>query len=58
MALAKIICAKENGRLEIVVPAAWLHDFVIVPKDISGACVYPLNLIYAQSQLILIEMGI
>ncbi len=33
VALAKIICAKENGRLEIVVPAAWLHDFVIVPKD-------------------------
>lgn len=31
--LAKMICAKEGGRPEIVVPAAWLHDFVIVHKD-------------------------
>lgn len=33
VSLAKMICAKEKGRSEIVVPAAWLHDFVIVPKD-------------------------
>ena len=33
--VAKEICKQENGNLEIVVPAAWLHDFVIVPKDSS-----------------------
>lgn len=31
--LAKQICNRENGKLEVVIPAAWLHDFVIVPKD-------------------------
>lgn len=31
--LAKKICQKEGGQAEIVVPAAWLHDLVIVPKD-------------------------
>jgi uncharacterized protein len=31
--IAKEICKRESGNLEIVVPAAWLHDFVIVPKD-------------------------
>lgn len=31
--LAKKLCLSENGMLEVVVPAAWLHDFVIVPKD-------------------------
>lgn len=31
--LAKMICTKEDGRPEVVIPAAWLHDFVIVPKD-------------------------
>lgn len=31
--LAKEICEREGGNSEIVVPAAWLHDFVIVPKD-------------------------
>jgi len=31
--LSKFICEKENGNPEIVIPAAWLHDFVIVPKD-------------------------
>lgn len=30
---AKKLCAIEGGQLEVVVPAAWLHDFVIVPKD-------------------------
>ncbi len=30
---AKELCKKENGRMEIIIPAAWLHDFVIVPKD-------------------------
>ncbi len=31
--LAKAICEKENGKAEIVIPAAWLHDFVIIPKN-------------------------
>lgn len=31
--LAKNISQKEGGRKEVVIPAAWLHDFVIVPKD-------------------------
>lgn len=30
---AKKICAIENAKPEIVIPAAWLHDFVIVPKN-------------------------
>ena len=30
---ARQLCAAENGRLEVVLPAAWLHDFVIVPKN-------------------------
>jgi uncharacterized protein len=31
--LAKQLCQQENGKLEIVIPAAWLHDLVIIPKD-------------------------
>ncbi len=31
--LAKEICEKENARPEIVIPAAWLHDLVIIPKN-------------------------
>jgi uncharacterized protein len=30
---AKKICQLEKGLLEVVVPAAWLHDMVIVPKS-------------------------
>lgn len=30
---AKQLCAEEGGKFEIVVPAAWLHDFVIIPKN-------------------------
>lgn len=30
---AKRLCAEEKGCLKIVVPAAWLHDLVIVPKS-------------------------
>lgn len=30
---AKKLCALEKGIFEIAVPAAWLHDFVIVPKN-------------------------
>lgn len=31
--IAKQLCEIEGGQFEIIVPAAWLHDFVIVPKD-------------------------
>lgn len=31
--MAKILCAKENANPSIVIPAAWLHDFVVIPKD-------------------------
>lgn len=31
--LAKQLCKQEGGKFEVVVPAAWLHDLVIVPKD-------------------------
>lgn len=30
---AKRICASEGGRVEIVVPAAYLHDCVTIPKN-------------------------
>jgi len=30
---AKQLCQSENANADIVVPAAWLHDFVNVPKN-------------------------
>jgi uncharacterized protein len=33
VATAKSLCAEEKAKLEVVLPAAWLHDFVIVPKS-------------------------
>lgn len=30
---ARALCAKEKGNPDVVIPAAWLHDFVIVPKN-------------------------
>lgn len=33
VANARRLAAVENGRLEVIVPAAWLHDCVIVPKN-------------------------
>lgn len=30
---AKRLCEIEKARPEVVIPAAWLHDFVIVPKN-------------------------
>lgn len=33
--VAKNICLKENAKAEVVIPAAWLHDFVIIPKNDS-----------------------
>jgi uncharacterized protein len=31
--MAKKLCREENGRMEVVMPAAWLHDYVNVPKN-------------------------
>lgn len=33
VSLSKYLCEREGGNAEIVVPAAWLHDLVIVPKN-------------------------
>lgn len=30
---AKKLCEIEGGKMEVVIPAAWLHDLVIVPKN-------------------------
>ncbi len=30
---ARVLAKRERARLEIVLPAAWLHDCVTVPKD-------------------------
>lgn len=31
--LAKKISANEGGNLKVIIPAAWLHDYVAVPKN-------------------------
>jgi len=31
--VAKNLCAIEEAQPEVVIPAAWLHDFVVVPKS-------------------------
>lgn len=31
--LAKSLCEIEKAQFEVVIPAAWLHDFVNVPKN-------------------------
>lgn len=31
--MAKKLCLLENANPEVVIPAAWLHDLVIVPKN-------------------------
>lgn len=33
--VAKRLCDQEKGKLEVVIPAAWLHDFITVPKNDS-----------------------
>ncbi len=33
VALSKKLAAIEGADLNVVVPSAWLHDFVLVPKD-------------------------
>ncbi len=30
---AKALAQREGAKMDVVVPAAWLHDFVIIPKD-------------------------
>jgi uncharacterized protein len=30
---AKFLCRAEGGNPDVVIPAAWLHDLVIIPKD-------------------------
>ncbi|MBX2988320.1 MAG: HD domain-containing protein [Bdellovibrionaceae bacterium] len=30
---SKSLCEKEGAKAEVVIPAAWLHDFVIIPKN-------------------------
>lgn len=30
---ARALCAAEHADARIVIPAAWLHDFINVPKD-------------------------
>lgn len=33
VATAKKLAEAENAKLEVVIPAAWLHDLVIIPKN-------------------------
>lgn len=33
VATAKKLCTEENAKLEVVLPAAWLHDFVNIDKS-------------------------
>jgi uncharacterized protein len=33
VSMARYLCLKEGGKLQVVIPAAWLHDFVIIPKS-------------------------
>jgi uncharacterized protein len=31
--MAKVLCAAERAQPEVVVPAAWLHDVLVISKD-------------------------
>ena len=31
--MAKKLCKKEDAKLEVVLPSAWLHDYVVIPKN-------------------------
>ncbi len=33
VATAKKLCISEKAKIEVVLPAAWLHDFIIIPKN-------------------------
>lgn len=53
---AKKLCLEENANLDIVVPAAWLHDIVNVPKD-SPLRKQASKLSAEKASLFLIEIG-
>lgn len=46
---AKRLCQQEGASWEVVVPAAWLHDFVVVPKN---------NLLRSRASLLSAEKAI
>src|SRR5688572_26685393 len=31
--LTRTLCEREGGNPDVALPAAWLHDLVIIPKD-------------------------
>jgi len=33
VAMAKKLAEQEGGNLAVVIPAAWLHDFIVIPKN-------------------------
>ncbi len=35
VSIAKHLCQMENASFEVVVPAAWLHDLINIPKNDS-----------------------
>lgn len=37
VANAQMLAASESARVEVILPAAWLHDCVTVPKDSPSA---------------------
>lgn len=60
VATAKRIAAAEGADLGVVIPAAWLHDYVVVPKDdprrdqasrlaAAEACAYLVSIGYPSS---------
>jgi uncharacterized protein len=66
---AKELCEKENGKKEIVIPAAWLHDFILIPKNdprrsiasslaAEEACLYLKSINYPQEFLPEIALAI
>jgi uncharacterized protein len=53
---ARAIAAAEGGMLEVVVPAAWLHDCVALPKD-SGKRALASRLAAKKATAFLRKMG-
>ncbi len=39
VANAQMLAASESARVEVILPAAWLHDCVTVPKDSPQRCI-------------------
>jgi uncharacterized protein len=56
VANARHLAAAEGARLEIVMPAAWLHDCVILPKD-SPQRAHASRLAAAEATRLLTEWG-